>query len=146
MKIVITNVGWEDTGKMLRDIATPLEQSLNLFFDGQSHGYPLVFILVIVAFYSDSNENEKHADGYNKSGTRKDPVTNERLRHVSIGIPVDREALLAQGKEANRIAICDALLARLAQPIARMPKDFDYAKFVSDLQIRLEILKKADYA
>ena len=146
MKITLTSDGWEETSLMLRSILVPLTQALNLFFVEQSYGCPLDFMAVVVAVDPDLNENEKQAKGYNKVGSSKHPITNERSKHISIGLPIDPAAILARSEDENRVAICDALLARLEQPIARVPKDFNYAKFVSDLQIRLEILKKADYA
>ena len=146
MHIVITSDSWMETSEVLTNTLNPLEAALNLFFTKQSYGCTLRFMVVVVSVENEASHNEKISNKYNKVGSSKNPFTNERSKHISIGLPIDPAAILARSEDENRVAICNALLARLEQPIARVPKDFNYAKFVSDLQIRLEILKKVDYA
>lgn len=144
MHIVLTSDSWEDTNAILMKILMPLANALNSFFADQFYGKPERFMVVVVAVDSDAEINGKIAKKYNKVGNERHPVSNERVRYISVALPFDPVTILARTLIENKIAICEAIIQKVGNPEVRIPKEFDYLRFSSDLNDRLEILKRAN--
>lgn len=86
------------------------------------------FFVVIIAV--DPEANEKFKKGYHKVGKYKDPFTMVTVRHFSIALLFDPESFASMSEKRARDEVVSALLHRLENIDLRIPKNFDYAKFL----------------
>lgn len=143
MHIVLTSDSWEDTNTILMAILMPLANALNSFFVDEFYGKPERFMAVVVAVDSDAEINGKIAKKYNRIGNDRHPISNERVQYISVALPFDPNTILARTLIENKIAICESIIQKVGNPEVKIPKEFDYLRFSSDLNERLEILKRA---
>jgi hypothetical protein len=146
MKIRVTSVTSSEKNKLVRNATVALEDKLNPVFANSSYGGEIEqFTAVIVAVYSDPPENNQFCKDHNKIGSYKHPFTQEKVKFISFALPFDPEFVEPMTEYQIRVAICPALLNRLRNPGVKIPKQFDYARFAEDLQVLLEIYRRATF-
>jgi hypothetical protein len=100
---------------------------------------------VVVAIDSDLAENNRFAENYNKIGSYKSLLTNERVKYMSFALPLDPLAVECMNEEQVRKEVCSALLERQKSPRLKVQKSFDYEKFSEELRLAIEIYSQAIY-
>lgn len=143
MKIRITSVADEEATVAVREPTVAIENALNLFFKDKSYGSVGQFTVVVVAVYSDVQENDAFCKGHNKFGTLNNPFTSEKIKYLSIAIPFDPSLLCTKDSFDIKKDICTATSIRLRNVGMKIPKRFDFEGFVSDMELPLEILMRA---
>lgn len=145
MKIRITSVADEDATTAVREPINAIANSLNLNFVDHFYGAVNQFTVVVVAVDSDPYENDRFCTAHNKFGTLKNPFTAEKIKYLSIALAFDPVLLCKWSESEIRKEICSAILLRLRNFEMRIPKGFDFEKFVSDIDTPLEILIRASF-
>jgi hypothetical protein len=84
---------------------------------------------VIVSASSEDAENNRLCKGYDKIGRISNPFTKQSIKSIGLAVPINADVLVEIGRIELRNIICAAALQKIANPVLRIPKDFDYEKF-----------------
>lgn len=144
MKIVTTSIASEEAGALLNDHLVFLAKALNQFLGSQVYGDISQLTVIIVAVDSAVAENGRFCKGRDKVGRFKHPVSGEQVKYISFALPFDPVDIESAPPGNLRQMVIDALIARLRNPALKIPKAFKYDALVSDLETRLEILKRVE--
>ena len=144
MQIRITSVVCEEALEICRRTSVSVEDALKPLFVERSYGASIdQFVVVIVAADSDETENAKYCSAHDRVGSYRHLITLARVKFIGFALPYDPVTVVSMTLTEFRAKFCSDLLKRLESPSLKIPKAFDYARFASDLQMPLEILKRA---
>lgn len=136
----VTSVTSSEVGELICNVTVALENELKPIFANDSYGGGVdQFVVVVVAVDSDTSVNEKFCKSHNRAGTDRHPITGEKVKYISVALPFDPQIIELMTEDQVRLAVCASLTSRLDNlGLKRMPKEFDYTKFATDLRVALE--------
>lgn len=143
MHIKISSVASSETIVPLNNFYVPLEKSLNARFSSESFGKLDWFMLVIVAVYDEEERNKPLCEKHNKSGSFADPLTKQRHRYMSVAMQIPASKVLSLDEAELQVELCDRLASELLSTSVKVPKGFEFERFVAEAKTALEIYKSA---
>ena len=146
MNISVVSYVSDSVAEIFRDIAEDFEKAFRPHFLNDDFGADISeFIIGIAAVDSDVELNNKFCKGNDKVGSRKHWLSQEVAKYMSIALPMDPDKIEKMTKAEVRRAFCEALIEKLKNPVVKIPKKFDYARFVEKMDTALQIYARATF-
>lgn len=143
----VTSVNREGAIPAIRNVAVALERALTPLFTNKSYGGNVDQFTIVAIIYSDEpEENARWCGAYDKVSSFTNPLTKERVRSIGFAVPLNPARVDHVDEDEYRAIFCNALVARIKDRKGKIPKSFEYDRFVSDLSAALQILSVASFA
>lgn len=122
------------------DATIALQDALEPLFADKNYG-PIDQLMVVAVAVGSPIDNERYIKAYNKIGILKNPFNGEKVKYISVAISFDPSVVASTGAIQTNEAICLALLGNLESPCFKIPKAFEYNRFVSDMTLAIATLR-----
>jgi hypothetical protein len=138
MKIVFTSMIWQEVSEIVRCVTVQLEDELIPVFSAKNYGANIDEFIGLFVAMGPPTENEEYSKKDNKVGTYKCPLTGDKVKYLSFALPFHPSELVEKSADEIKRLFCNALYERLDQPNVKMPKSFEYGRFVADFKLALQ--------
>jgi hypothetical protein len=143
MHLTITSNSSEEAFRPLAIFANSLERVINPLIANESYGPIERLILVVVAVEDDEEENLALCAPHNKSGSYKHPITGERVKYLSIAVPVCPKEIVEAFESDLRKLLIERIIVAIEAPTVKIPKGFDYNDLVRRLITPLQVFERS---
>ncbi len=146
MNIGVTNVVSESVAEILGSMSVAFEDAIKPHFLGDDFGAGVnEFIVAIIAVDSDIEVNNRFCEKNEKVGSYKHWLSQKVVKFICISLPMDPDKIEKMTEAEVRRAFCEALIEKLKHPVVKIPKKFDYARFVEKMDTALQIYARATF-
>ena len=127
MKFVVTSVASDESAEALRVHTAALDALLNVAVRGVDFSSAIDQVtLVVVAVDDNPSENAAWAKQHDRLGAFTHPISNERIRYLSISAQVSPSRIASATPEAALAQISRALETALGMRPKRLPRGFPF--------------------
>jgi hypothetical protein len=142
MKYRVSSITGTEEGAIVAAVIVAIEDALNATLIRRDFGSDLdqVTIIVVTAF-DETVANERWAKGCRKLGYVTSELTGERIRHLSFGIPLERQTVLRLRERELQAHIATAIAQSLEERPKRIAAGLDYPALSASM---LQVLRGFD--
>jgi hypothetical protein len=137
LHVTITSFSSEEAFLKLAKFSNSLESAINPLIQQESYGSIARLMLVVVAVEATQEENLAWCKKHNKIGTYTHPLTKDKVKYCSIAVPFGSDEIVSTSDGPLRRRLISEIVAIMANPVPKMPKDFEYSKLVNRLMVCL---------
>ena len=140
MKFLVTSVVWEDQAEVIGDACRHIGDWLNASLADTNYGSGISQVtFTVVATESESSENEARAKKWDKVGHFKDWKTSQPVRYLSFGLSLPYETIASLDRHGVNQAIASLVSEKLSARPKRLPKEFDFQRFVTTVRAAFQV-------
>ena len=138
MKFRVTSIVGDEEGNDIVAITGALEDALNMELSKKNYGSNLdQLTILLVTANDDIEDNKKWAANQCRLAHLSNAFTGERIRYLSIGVPVDRAIVLGSSKQRLRTYVVQTISEALSVRPKRLAAGLDYESLSAAMRITL---------